>query len=278
MINFKFWIFNFDFSSLIAFLAGIFAGFALLGLIYSIMALASLKRKKYIVNTQTTAVTDEEIKEIIENSKKAFTDKNLKGAKSSISHCSVLCKNMVMDIARKFYPKSKRPIAELSVDEVLQLLIYISKRIDDILDRPALRLLKRTKLSTILALGDAKKIIEESSLMKLTKKYKLKSFFKAIKGALNVINPINWTRRLVVNRILDNTVNKLCVAIIGIAGEEAYKIYSKRVFNEERYIDANVEEIISSMEDDLVEVSEGEVDEYLSTQGLEEKIKRRGNK
>ena len=276
MIDLKLWIFDFDFSSLIAFIVGLFAGCALLALVYSIMVVSSIKSKKYVVKAESVDVSDEEIKEIIENSKKAYNDKNLKGAKNSVSHCGVLCKRLVNDIARKFFPNSKRPIAELTIDEILQLSIYVSDRINDILDRPGLRLVKKLKLSTILALGDAKKIIEESSLMKMTKKYKLKSFFSAIKGALNIVNPLYWARRIFINTALDVAVNKLCLSVIGIVGEETYKIYSKRVFEEERNIDTNVDAIINSIENDLVDVSDSEVDDYIQSQGLEEKIKRRG--
>lgn len=276
MIDLKLWIFDFDFSSLIAFIIGLFAGCALLALVYSIMVVSSIKSKKYVVKAETVDVSDEEIKEIIENAKKAYNDKNLKGAKSSVSHCGVLCKRLVNDIARKFFPNSKRPIAELTIDEILQLSIYVSDRINEILDRPGLRLVKKLKLSTILALGDAKKIIEESSLMKMTKKYKLKSFFSVIKGALNIVNPLYWARRIFINTALDVAVNKLCLSVIGIVGEETYKIYSKRVFEEERNIDTNVDAIINSIENDLVDVSDSEVDDYIESQGLEEKIKRRG--
>ena len=190
MINFKLWIFEFDFSSLIAFLIGIGIGFILFGIIYAIMVLVSLKSKKYVVSVQNTDISDEEILLFINNTQKAFKDKELKGAKQSISYASDLIMNLVKDISRKFYPKSKRPFAELSVDEILSLLVYVSKRLDTILDRPALRLLKRVKLSTILGLGDVNKVVDESSLMKLTRKYKLKKVFKTIKGALNIVNPL----------------------------------------------------------------------------------------
>ena len=65
----------------------------------------------------------------------------------------------------------------MTIDEILELSIYVSNRINSILDRPALRLLKKLKLSTLLALGDAKKVIDDSSLMKMTKKYKLKKVY-----------------------------------------------------------------------------------------------------
>lgn len=275
---FKLWIFEFDFSSLIAFVLGIFAGFLLLALIYSIMVVSSVKRRKYVVKSKVTDVTDEEIKEIIFNATAAYKDKKIKGAKGSVSHCSKICTNLITDIARKFFPKSKRPVAELSIDEILQLSIYVSNRINELLDRPGLRLVKKMKASSILALGDAKKVIEASSLMKVTKKFKVKKFFGLVKGALNVVNPLYWARRIFINTAIDLAVNKLCLTVIKIVGEETYKIYSKRVFEEERIIDTNVLEDIDEIEKDLVEVSDEEIEEYLMTQGLEEKIEKKRRK
>ena len=65
------------------------------------------------------------------------------------------------------------------------------------------------------------------------------------------------------------------MAIIGIVGEETYKIYSKRVFEEERVIDTNVNELVDSIEKELENVSEEEVDDYIKSQGLLAKIDKK---
>ena len=273
MILFELFNIDFDFASLIAFVIGIFVGCALLALIYSILVVSSMKSQKYIAKAKTVEVTDEMIKEMIENARQAYNDKSLKGAKSSVAHCTTVCTNLVTDIARKFFPKSKRPLAELTIDEILSLCVYVSERINGILDRPGLRLIKKLKLSTLLALGDAKKFIDDSALMKLTKKYKLKKVFSAVMGLVNIFNPVYWARRLFINTSIDFAINRLCVSVIGIVGEETYKIYSKRVFEEERYIDTNVGDLVKSIEKQLEDVSDQEVDDYIVSQGLEEKIK-----
>lgn len=275
MILFQIGEIVFDFGSLIAFLIGIVVGILLLFLIYSVLVVSSLKSKKYIAKGEELIVTDTEVKEVVDNARKLYTDKKIKGAKDNIGHCFAICTAMVTDIARKFFPKSKRPVAELTVDELLQLAIYISNRIDEIIDRPALRLVKKVKLSTILGLGDVKKAIDDSSLMKLTKKYKVKKFFDTVLGVLNIFNPVYWIRRTVMTSALDLAVNKLCILIIGIVAEETYKIYSKRVFEEERYIDTNVNELVESIEKDLEGLTDEEVEEYLATQGLSEKLKKK---
>ena len=271
----KLWIFDFDLNSLVSFLVGILFGFAILALIYSVLVVLSIKSKKYVVKTKNDEVTDEEIKEIIDNATLQFKDKTLKGAKSTINHCFNICSNLTQDIARKFFPKSKRPFAELSVDELLTLAIYVSNRINELIDRPALRMVKKVKLSTILALGDAKVAIEASELMKMTKKYKLMKVMNAVKGALNILNPVYWFRKLAVNTTIDIAVNRLCLTVIGIVGEETYKIYSKRVFAEERTIDTDVNEMVDSIEKELENVTEEEVDEYIKSQGLLEAMNKK---
>ena len=207
MIFFELLGLNFDFASLISFFVGIFAGCALLGIIYAILVVSSLKSKKYVVKSAVVDVTDEMILEIISNSKKVFSDKKIKGAKNSISHCFSICTNMVVDIATKFFPKSKHPAAELTIDEILELSIYISNRINSIVDRPGLRMVKKFKLSTILSLGDVKKVIEDSPLMKITKKYKIKQALGKVLGFINILNPVYWLRKLTVNTTLDIAIN-----------------------------------------------------------------------
>lgn len=135
-----------------------------------------------------------------------------------------------------------------------------------------MRLIKKVKLSTILSLGDVKKTIDSSTLMRLTKKYKIKKIFSAITGVLNLINPLYWVRRLTINTSLDFAMKKLCIAIIGIVGEETYKIYSKRVFNEEKAIDTGVAQIALDVSKDLADVSDKEIDDYLANENIEEQI------
>ncbi len=271
MFIFKLWIFEFDISSLIAFLVGIVVGFALLGIIYAILVVSSLKSKKYVIAAQNADVTDEEILLIIQNSQKVFKDKQMKGTQPTINHAMDVTMKMAKDISRRFFPKSKRPFAELSVDELLRLCVYVSDRINAILDRPALRLLKRIKLSTILGLGDAKKVIDESSLMKMTKKYKIKKIFNTVKNALNIVNPVYWIRKGIIDTSLNFAIRKLCLAVIGIAGEEIYKVYSKRVFDEEKLIDSGVKEITKELDQEMADVTDEEIEQYLAEEALEGK-------
>lgn len=270
MILYDFWIFSFDISSLIAFVVGIFVGFVILCLVYLILVLSSLRKKKHIVKTDVV-VTDEELAMIYKNSITAFKDKTLKGPNALIGHCFNVSSDMVKDIARKYYPKSKYPLAELSVDEILMLTKYISDRINELVDRPVLRLLKKVKLTYILSLYDTKKKIDDSAIVKVTKKYKVKRIFKSVIGALNVLNPIYWVRKLVIDKTLDAAMKKLCNVIIGIVYEETVKIYSKRVFDEEKIVSANIDKYIYEIDAEMKDVTEEEIDAYLNNEIIDEK-------
>lgn len=261
MINFEFWIFKFDISSLIAFLVGVFFGFVILSLIYLILIVKSMRNKK--ANIKATIVSDEELNEIYENALLAFQDKSLRGSKAIIGHTYDLSIKMVNDIARKYFPNSKYPLAELSIDEALQLLTYISKRIDDILNKPALRLFKKVKISTIFSISSTKKKIDDSTLMKLTKKYKVKKVVSAVLGAINVLNPIYWVRKVFIDTSIDLAMKHLCKIILGIVFEETVKIYSKRVFEDEKLVDAHIGDLIKKIQEDTKDLKEEDIDNYM---------------
>ena len=148
------------------------------------------------------------------------------------------------------------------------LMHYIANRISELLDRPVGRMVKKVKLSTILSLGDVKKKLDASALMKATKKYKVKKLFSAMMGAINLINPVYWIRKSVVNGALNVAIKKMCQAVISICGEETFKIYSKKVFNEENMIDLDTNKYIGELDESLKDVSDEEIDEYMKNEKL----------
>lgn len=255
MLLFKLWMFEFDFGSLFFLLMGIVLGILIAVLIYLGFVLATLRSKKYVVGS-IIDISDEEVKTMIEQAQMVFKDKTLQGDLGTVTYARNVTVELVNDIARKFFPDSKHPIFELSIDEVLMLARYISTRIDKMIDRPALRILKKIKISTIIGLGDAKRSFDESALMKVTKKFKIKEIFNTVKGALNIVNPIYWVRKLIVNKSLNYAIYRICIMVIGIAGEETYKIYSKRVFQEEVVIDTGIESLAKDLDQEVMKMNE----------------------
>lgn len=240
---------RFDFSMILGFFCGVVTGFIILFLIYLLYVLINVKKQNKDIKIKTEVEEEKAILRI-NMTKEAFKAKKLKGSKS-INYTYELCTKLIYDTASDFFPNSKHPVFELSIDEMLLLADYIRKRVDAMLDYKGLSLLRRLKVATILNLADTKKVLEESEIIKASKRYRIKSAYQAAKKVINLINPLWWAKKLVVDGTFNILINKLCVLVIGIVGEETYKIYSKKAFSETKEIDVtslDIEEI-RKMED-----------------------------
>lgn len=252
-ILFKLGIFEIDFTTVISFFIGIALGGIIVCMTYAFFVLASLRNKKFIIKTEEDNLTTIEVKEMISTCQKNFKDKSLRGDLSRIAHCKNLCVSLVYGIATRYYPKSKHPLLELSVDEVMMLTIYIENRIEEILNRRGLRLLKKIKISSIFEFTQKTNKVIDSKAFKITKE--VNSTVNTVKKLINVINPAWWFRKLVFDKTMNIITNKLCLVVIAIVGEETYKIYSKTVFNQEVEIESDIDKILTSIDEDLISAS-----------------------
>lgn len=246
----KIWFFDLSFGSLISFVIGASIGVTLCFLVYAIMILSSMRKTTYVVKSKQV-VTDAEVNEIIHMTQAAFKDKNMRKDDKPIAYCYNLCQDLVKDIATKFFPDSKRPIMELSIDEMLMLSHYVSNRLDEVLDHRGIRLFRKVKLSSIFKAQDIKKSIDDNPIVKATKKYKIAETFKAASKVINLINPVFWVKKVVVSSLMGAVTNKLCLIVIAIVGEETFKIYSKSVFNEDVVIDSGIEDLVGDLDKDI---------------------------
>lgn len=263
----KLWIFNLDFTTILSFLIGIVLGGIIVCMVYAFIVLSSLRNKKFIIKTQEDNLTTQEVKDMISSSQKSFKDKDLRGDLSRIVHCKNICTSLVYGIATRYYPKSKHPLLELSIDEVLMLNIYIENRIEEIMNRRGLRLLKKLKISTIVEFTQMTNKVIDSKAFKVSKE--VNSTISTIKKIVNVVNPAWWFRKLVIDKTINIITNKLCLVVIAIVGEETYKIYSKTVFDKEVNIDSNIDEILDSIDKDFINCSAEAKNESSSLNNVE---------
>lgn len=157
------------------------------------------------------------------------------------------------EIAGKFYPKSKRPLLELSFDELLLLDNYIVKKIDDLLSRKGLILFRKLKLSTIMNLVDKKTAIDNNKAVKSIKKYKLKKVYDVFLFSLNLINPYFWFKKIIVNPAINILLNKVFIVCYSIVGEETYNIYSKQIFNND---DNEIKQLLNDIDKDSLDIED----------------------
>ena len=246
---FKLGIFEIDFTAVMSFLVGIVLGAVAICMLYALFVIGSLRNKKFLIKTDKDDLTTTEVKQMIIECQSTFKDSALRGDLSRVNHCKNLCFSLAYGIAARFYPKSKHPLLELSIDEAMMLTVYIENRIDDILNRKGIRLLKKLKISSIVEFTQKTNKVMDSKAFKITKE--VNNTLNAVKKIINVVNPAWWFRKLIIDNTINVITNKMCLVVIAVVGEETYKIYSKTVFNKDVDFESNVDEILTSITDDI---------------------------
>lgn len=259
---------DFNIGSLLIFLAGIGFGLLLFGLLYLYFTLRTLKDKKYYVDSKLEYVVKEnEIKNII----KYHQDKYLiqrKDENKDIAGRAMkdALSNVVLDIATKYFPDSKRPLLELSIDELIMLMRYITDRVDKLLGHRGIRILRKVKLSTIMNIVDKSIKVNNTQAVQVAKKYKVGKIVKTGGMILNALNPFYWIKKGTTKLVTATLYKKITLIIISIAGEETYKIYSKQAFKEQdpSYIKMmNDIELILEESDSIDELKQDELNSFV---------------
>ncbi len=245
---------RFDLSTFLSFVIGVSFGFLILLLFYLYAVLKSLNKGLKLRGTDEQDIDEEEIKWLIQDAQKQFKQKDVRNEIGYAKYLGQLTKELSVDVAKKFYPKSKYPYLELTLDEALLLNHYITNRLEELLQGKILRLTRGMTLAKIVELNETKTKIESSAIVKTAKKYKTAA--KTAVSLINVVNPVYWIRRLTSETITQIVMIRIGLALIAITGEETYKIYSKKVFNVEKTIDSGFEDIYESIKEDLKNAGE----------------------
>src|SRR5690606_15690938 len=230
-----------DIGWLLAFFTGVFTGILIVSLWYLVAVIASLNKSAKKRPADVEDIDEKEIKWLIDDAHKVFKDKEKRNAVGYGPHLLNTTLDLSKDTATKFYPKSKYPFLELTIDESILLMRYVSNRLNEFLDKPLLKMLKGFTLRRLMTLNDAKVKFDNNLIVKTTNKWKVKQIWDKTFMALNVINPIYWFKKLVVGNLTNVILVKLGLVVISLTGEETYKIYSKKVFNEDRELDSGIE-------------------------------------
>lgn len=227
---------NIDFGVLVNFILGIFSGFLLFTVVYIYFVIRGKNMDASLLRKPDTEVDEEDLKEIILNKQETFKKMKKKG--QPIGKLTFeLSYELIEEIAKYYFPKSKYPMLELSVNEMLALNHYITERLDKILNQPILKNTRNIRVTKIVRMYETKRSIDQNKLMKAAKNKVVKKSVKYTLGAVNLMNPAYWFRKLVVNRSVDFLGNKIALLIISVVGEETTKVYSKKLFDKEIEMD-----------------------------------------
>ncbi len=192
--------------------------------------LLTKRQKKKLLNDTTPENANELVSNAINEYLVIFNDRNLKGSKSNIEFSIELIKCLYYDIAKIYFPDSKNPVLEVNIDEALEVFRYSASKIHDLLSFNGISFLRKVKLNTILNVMDITRVIENSNIVKLSKKIKLNRILLGFKIVLNIVNPLYWVRKAIVDTSFNIIIKRICMIMIGVTGEEAYKLYSKKIF------------------------------------------------
>jgi len=251
--------FDISFGGFINFFLGMATGAIAFTAIFVTLLVRGKNLNVESVKKSTVDVDEEELKAMIIEKRKLFKRDKKLGDRSVTKLTFDMSYELIEEIASYFFPESKYPMLELNVHELLDLNHYITDRIKDILDKPVLKNTMNLQMTQIMSMFDKKKAIQQNKVLKAAKKYKVGKIVKYGGTAINLVNPVYWFRKLVINTSLDAMTKKICVVIIGIVGEETTKVYSKKLFDKPVELDMVETEIETMIEEGIVE--EDEVDE-----------------
>ncbi len=244
---------EFSFGGIINFLIGVVFGLVIFALTYVYVVF----RSNWTVSRKSSApieeVDEEKLKALITDKQKTFKRLYKRTGKSFGKIIFDLSYELVQDISEYYYPKSKHPMLELSVEEMLELNRYITQRIDGLLERNVLRGTRNVRVSGIVYLYEKKKAVEETKIVRIMRSKSATRLTKITLGALNAMNPAYWVRKLVVRTSIDFMTRHIAFVILGVVAEETSKVYSKKLFNKEPELNI--------VEDELRLMEEGVDDE-----------------
>lgn len=246
-----------NWQTLLVLLSGIFLGFIIFGLIYLYAVVRSLSSKVRTKKVEEEDVDEQEIRWLIKDAQKTFNDKKIRDEEGYATLLSQLTKDLSNDIASKFYPSSKYPYLELTIDETILLIGYISKRFDELMSKRILKLFRGLTINQLIIAKDTKDSFDNHRIVKGIKKRGVAEVVKGFLTAINIVNPVHWIRKSI-GKVSDLIFVKIGLAIIGIAGEETYKIYSKKVFDEEKTIDTGIDDLYRDLAEEMEKEYENE--------------------
>lgn len=237
-----------SFGDITNFLLGVITGFILLGLFITFLMTSNSRRKqRKRLTALPIMIEKKEILKMIETKQDQLIETVKLTDNAYFRVALELSYELAEEIAKYYYPEAKYPMYEISIDELLELNYYITKRIEKLVNGKILKYFKKYKISTIIDILNKKKAIDNSKLMKLNRKLKISKILTVGKTVLNYANPIYWFRKLAIKPSTVLVTKEICKFIIAIVGEETNNVYSKSLFKHSEQEVFEAEQVFDEM-------------------------------
>lgn len=246
-------MFEISFGGFINFFIGMATGMVAFAAIYVYFSVRGKNINIEDIKRPNIDVNEEELRLLIYDKQKKFKRHKKLGNQSVAKLTFELSYELIEEISKYFFPDSKHPMLELSVNELLNLNHYITNRLDEILEKPILKNTKNLQITKIVSIYEKKRAIEQNKLVKAAKKYKVGKVVKYGAAVINAVNPVYWFKKIVINTSVDIITRKVCLVVIGIVGEETTKVYSKKLFDVPVELNVVEQEMLSLLEEEVEE-------------------------
>lgn len=247
---------NINLKTIAILLIGILIGLILAGCVYSIILIVSLKSNKKMKQENLVNIKEEKILNLINRTKKAYLNNTVgftMGEKTK--YLGHMIKDLSNQIAGYYYPTSKYPLYELTFEEILSLLIYVSERLNNLFDKSIYRPFRKLSISQIVKIMETRKNAENSKAVKVAEKSIEVS--KAGMMVLNYANPYYWLKKIIFGGASTYTTNKIALVILDVVADEINKLYSKRIFNIDDNYNSLIDENLKQIEEEIFKEVEG---------------------
>ena len=233
----------FNLQNIIVFLLGLISGALLLFAIILLVFSSKKKVKNRIYSPVKEAIDEKKINEMIANKQKNLIYQVEEYDKELLPTAVKLSTELIHEVASYYYPDSKLPEYELTLVEATELITYIMDRVSKLLDKPIIKSFKNRTISEILTLINKGKKVSQSAAVKSGDEA-----IKTYKNVANIINPIYWIKKVVVDGTINIAMKRFGKAALQIVGSEANKIYSKSLFKTD--LEDNSDKVIDEIFND----------------------------
>ncbi|QLY40270.1 hypothetical protein HF295_05110 [Hujiaoplasma nucleasis] len=218
---------QFELSTILNFLLGVLTGIILFFLFFLLFSTLNSKKRYRKRMLNQLPLEDHEVYELIEMKQNQLIETVRLTDNAYFKVAFDLSFELLEEIASHYFPQSRYPIYEITIEELIDLNRYITNRLEEMVNGKILRHFKSYRISSIVNMLHMKKAVDNSKVMKLSRKLKISKFYNASRTVLNYANPIYWFRRLAIKPTTEVLTKEVCKYIIAVVGEETNKIYSK---------------------------------------------------
>ncbi len=231
-----------------SFVLGFLLGIILLLFIF--LLTIYLTNRRFLKKTMNAKnIENKTIRQLISDKQKKIIKSPKLGYINNILLMQTLTKDLVLDIAKYYYPDSKYPHLEISLIEAIDMNERVLQRFKTILDVKIVGFLKNVRISQIISILEMKKNIENHKLYQISKKYRLDRLIRYGYTALNFTNPSYWLRRLIFTSTLETTLRSVAVMTLTIVGEESAELYGKKIIdNSDKILDKELQRFVKEIE------------------------------